>query len=40
MTIMTFEFADRIKRLPPYLFAEIEKQIKEKKAARRRPDFT
>ena len=30
---MDFEFADRIKRLPPYLFAEIEKQIKEKKAA-------
>lgn len=29
---MTFEFADRIKRLPPYLFAEIEKIIKEKKA--------
>jgi LL-diaminopimelate aminotransferase len=30
---MTIEFADRIKRLPPYLFAEIEKQIKDKKAA-------
>ena len=29
---MTFEFADRIKRLPPYLFAEIEKITKEKKA--------
>ena len=29
---MTFEFADRVKRLPPYLFAEIEKMIKEKKA--------
>lgn len=29
---MTFEYADRIKRLPPYLFAEIEKKIKEKKA--------
>ena len=29
---MAFEFADRIKRLPPYLFAEIEKIIKEKKA--------
>jgi len=29
---MTFEFADRVKRLPPYLFAEIEKLIKEKKA--------
>jgi LL-diaminopimelate aminotransferase len=28
---MTFEYADRIKRLPPYLFAEIEKIIKEKK---------
>jgi LL-diaminopimelate aminotransferase len=28
---MTFEYADRIKRLPPYLFAEIEKTIKEKK---------
>jgi LL-diaminopimelate aminotransferase len=30
---MKFEFADRVKRLPPYLFAEIEKQIKEKRAA-------
>jgi len=29
---MTFEYADRIKRLPPYLFAEIERTIKEKKA--------
>lgn len=29
---MTFEYANRIKRLPPYLFAEIEKQIKEKTA--------
>lgn len=29
---MTFEYAKRIKRLPPYLFAEIEKKIKEKKA--------
>jgi LL-diaminopimelate aminotransferase len=29
---VTFEFADRIGRLPPYLFAEIEKAIKEKKA--------
>ena len=29
---MTFEYADRIKGLPPYLFAEIEKTIKEKKA--------
>jgi len=29
---MTFEYADRIKRLPPYLFAEIEKTIKEKKS--------
>jgi LL-diaminopimelate aminotransferase len=29
---MTFEYADRIKRLPSYLFAEIEKIIKEKKA--------
>lgn len=28
---MTFEYAERIKRLPPYLFAEIEKKIKEKK---------
>jgi LL-diaminopimelate aminotransferase len=28
---MTFEYAERIKRLPPYLFAEIEKIIKEKK---------
>jgi len=31
---MTVEFADRVKRLPPYLFAEIEKVIKEKKAQR------
>ncbi|MCW4024364.1 MAG: aminotransferase class I/II-fold pyridoxal phosphate-dependent enzyme [Candidatus Bathyarchaeota archaeon] len=30
---MTFEYADRIKRLPPYLFAEIEKIINQKKAA-------
>ena len=30
---MNAEFADRIKKLPPYLFAEIEKQIKQKKAA-------
>jgi LL-diaminopimelate aminotransferase len=29
---MNFEVADRVKRLPPYLFAEIEKTIKEKKA--------
>jgi LL-diaminopimelate aminotransferase len=29
---MKTEFADRVKRLPPYLFAEIEKIIKEKKA--------
>jgi LL-diaminopimelate aminotransferase len=29
---MEFEFANRIKRLPPYLFAEIERQIKEKKS--------
>jgi LL-diaminopimelate aminotransferase len=29
---LPFEFADRINRLPPYLFAEIERQIKEKKA--------
>ncbi|MBT0160625.1 aminotransferase class I/II-fold pyridoxal phosphate-dependent enzyme [Candidatus Bathyarchaeota archaeon A05DMB-2] len=29
---MSFEFADRVKRLPSYLFAEIEKAIKEKKA--------
>jgi LL-diaminopimelate aminotransferase len=29
---MNVEFADRVKRLPPYLFAEIEKLIKEKKA--------
>jgi len=28
---MPFEYADRIKRLPPYLFAEMEKIIKEKK---------
>jgi len=27
-----FDFADRVKRLPPYLFAEIEKVMKEKKA--------
>jgi LL-diaminopimelate aminotransferase len=29
---MNFEFADRVKRIPPYLFAEIEKVINEKKA--------
>jgi LL-diaminopimelate aminotransferase len=29
---MNVEFADRVKRLPPYLFAEIEKAIKKKKA--------
>jgi len=29
---MRAEFADRVKRLPPYLFAEIERLIKEKKA--------
>jgi len=29
---VTFEYAERINRLPPYLFAEIEKVIKEKKA--------
>ena len=29
---MNHEFADRVKRLPQYLFAEIEKVIKEKKA--------
>ncbi len=29
---MVFEFADRVKRLPPYLFAEIEKVMKEKEA--------
>jgi LL-diaminopimelate aminotransferase len=29
---MNIEFADRVKRLPPYLFSEIEKLIKEKKA--------
>jgi len=29
---MNVEFADRVKRLPPYLFAELEKLIKEKKA--------
>jgi len=29
---MNVEFADRVKKLPPYLFAEIEKAIKEKKA--------
>lgn len=28
---MTFEYADRIKRLPPYLFAELEKLTREKK---------
>jgi LL-diaminopimelate aminotransferase len=28
---MTFEFSDRIKRLPPYLFAELEKLTREKK---------
>ncbi len=29
---MVFEFANRVRNLPPYLFAEIEKLIKEKKA--------
>ncbi len=29
---MNVEFADRVKRIPPYLFAEIEKLIKEKTA--------
>ena len=29
---MNFEFADRVRRIPPYLFAEIERVIKEKKA--------
>lgn len=29
---MNVEFADRVKRLPPYLFAEIERATKEKKA--------
>ena len=29
---MTFDFAERIKRLPPYLFAEMEKIQNEKKA--------
>jgi len=29
---VNIEFADRVKRLPPYLFAEIERLIKEKKA--------
>src|SRR3990170_3633424 len=29
---MNVEFAERVKRLPPYLFAEIEKLIKQKKA--------
>ncbi len=29
---MKVEYADRVKRLPPYLFAEIERLIKEKKA--------
>jgi LL-diaminopimelate aminotransferase len=29
---MDFEVANRVKRLPPYLFAEIEKTMKEKKA--------
>lgn len=28
---MTFDYAERIKRLPPYLFAEIEKNIKERR---------
>jgi LL-diaminopimelate aminotransferase len=31
-TKMNFQYADRVKRLPPYLFAEIEKIQKEKKA--------
>jgi LL-diaminopimelate aminotransferase len=30
---MSFDYADRIKRLPPYLFAEIERAINQKKAA-------
>ncbi len=29
---MTFEYAERINRLPPYLFAEIERTIREKEA--------
>lgn len=29
---MNFEFADRVKRFPPYLFAEIERIMEEKKA--------
>jgi LL-diaminopimelate aminotransferase len=29
---LAFDYAERLKRLPPYLFAEIEKIIKEKKA--------
>ena len=29
---MNVEFADRVKRLPPYLFAEIEKLMEEKKS--------
>lgn len=29
---MNFDYANRVKKLPPYLFAEIEKLIKEKKA--------
>jgi len=32
VTRMSFDFAERVKRLPPYLFAEIEKAIKVKKA--------
>ncbi len=28
---MTFEYADRIKRLPPYMFAELERLTREKK---------
>ena len=30
---MKVDFADRVKRLPPYLFAEIEKIIQEKREA-------
>jgi len=30
MTLMTYDFADRLKKLPPYLFAEIEEKVARK----------
>ncbi len=29
---MAYEFADRLKNIPPYLFAEIEEKVNEKRA--------